>query len=312
MPERRGGGRRPGREASWSKASTPSSSSAAAGSSPEWPGARCSLPQAHPLQRPPQAPGSRVLSRVGRGSGCWWVRHGGAPRPPPTRCPVLALAGRRPYPACAVARGTDWTVRRPCSPGCRQCSILWATHPPGARPCAGRGSCPTRCPPGLPLPGWKGTASTLPVLRVMSPVPDPDRPCALGRVTFVPGAWEGLKWCKEPLLHMGAVQRLSAHAGGRLPTHNPQTRPLPAVQLWPGPQPSQRKLLLTLVPSVLVLACSLPLTVGPSPSRPPVRRGEPAPQCDLHMRARPSLSVPSVKCHEVCSMRHKLGNSSQT
>lgn len=127
MPERRGGGRRPGREASWSKASTPSSSSTAAGSSPEWPGARCSLPQAHPLQRPPQAPGSRVLSRVGRGSGCWWVRHGGAPRPPPTRCPVLALAGRRPYPACAVARGTDWTVRRPRSPGCRQCSILWAT-----------------------------------------------------------------------------------------------------------------------------------------------------------------------------------------
>lgn len=216
MPERRGGGRRPGREASWSKASTPSSSSTAAGSSPEWPGARCSLPQAHPLQRPPQAPGSRVLSRVGRGSGCWWVRHGGAPRPPPTRCPVLALAGRRPYPACAVARGTDWTVRRPRSPGCRQCSILWATHPPGARPCAGRGSCPTRCPPGPPLPGWKGTASTLPVLRAMSPVPDPDRPCALGRVTFVPGAWEGLKWCKEPLLHMGAVQRLS------VPSSHPQ------------------------------------------------------------------------------------------
>lgn len=82
----------------WSKPSTPELCSCQLHS--KWLEARCSLPQAHPVQCPPQAPGSRIRSRVGRGTTCWWARHQGAPRPPPTHCPVLALAERKPYTAC--------------------------------------------------------------------------------------------------------------------------------------------------------------------------------------------------------------------
>lgn len=57
----------------------------------EWLEARCSLPQAHPLQRPPQAPGSRVQSRVGRG----------------TEGP-LGPAHSRPRPLAAPGKSPGW------------------------------------------------------------------------------------------------------------------------------------------------------------------------------------------------------------
>lgn len=134
--------------------------------------------------------------------------------------------------------------------------------------------------------------------------PGPARPCALGKVTRVPGAWEGVKWFPGTFLHVEALQRLSAHAGTVFPPTGPQTRPPPAVQLEQGPQPSQHTLLLLLAPSLLVLAGLVPTNRDTQPLS-ALQSGvgaEPALRCDLHRKPpnpHPSLNFLSVECREV-------------
>lgn len=138
------------------------------------------------------------------------------------------------------------------------------------------------CPACFPLGPLEGSSEHL-VSKARSLGPGPDRPCALGKVTWVPGAWEGVKWFQGTFLHVEALQRLSADSWTVFPPTDPQTRPPPAVQLEQGPQP---KLLLLLAPSLLVLAALLPTSRDAQPLS-ALQSGvgaEPALRCDLHRK----------------------------
>lgn len=98
--------------------------------------------------------------------------------------------------------------------------------------------------------------------------PGPDRPYALGKVTCVPGAWEGVKWFQGTFLHVEALQRLSADSWTVFPPTGPQTRPPPAVQLEQGPQPSRTSCCFSLPLLCWSWPLFYPLAVTPSPSQP--------------------------------------------
>lgn len=156
------------------------------------------------------------------------------------------------------------------------------------------------CPACFPLGPLEGSSEHL-VSKARSLGPGPDRPCALGKVTWVPGAWEGVKWFQGTFLHVEALQRLSQTPGLSSHPRAPRHVHLQPCSSSRDPSPS---CCFSLPPLCWSWPLFYPLAVTPSPSQPSSQVWVQSRLSDVictgnPQTPRPSLNFLSVECREV-------------